>query len=392
MQNGERGPRSVAGGSVRLDLVPRPVDRPSSASSMDPFLVRPGDSFVRQEVPSIWVLGTGLALIWPRTAHIAPVPSGAQRWRYEGTTPGTHGHGHFSSALGRAGTIGAGLILLLVGRRRRPIAATAAELQRQVPRPPVLARAASPGSRAAATTLTFSVHYTDGAGCAPTSIEVVIAGVGQFAMSGPGSGFEERRHVRRLADTAAAARGITASPRRAAAARARETVSDVQTSPNRVVITAADATPAATDAQAARRRRRPRRLRPRRRPTSPRRRRRRRRRDDPRRRPPPGAPPPPTAPPPARRRQSPPRCRPTRAAVRQPALRRRLRPPDPAASAHRLGARGFGVGPALAGGGAGGGLTAQQVARRPSPRRAGDPRLALVAAPRFATWNGRRWG
>jgi hypothetical protein len=58
-------------------------------------------------------------------------------------------------------------------------------------KPPVLsAGTANPGSGTPTTTITFKVHYRDAAGCPPTAVVLIIPGVGQYAMSGPGSGFK----------------------------------------------------------------------------------------------------------------------------------------------------------------------------------------------------------
>src|SRR3990172_4575438 len=48
----------------------------------------------------------------------------------------------------------------------------------------------NPGSGTAATSFTFSVVYRSNAGCAPTTVEVVIAGVGTFPMAGSGTHYE----------------------------------------------------------------------------------------------------------------------------------------------------------------------------------------------------------
>ena len=138
----------------------------------------------------------------------------------------------------RAGLIGAGCLLLLATAATASAPATAASCNGKSHAPPVLASgAASPGTGTPATTITFSVHYTDAAGCAPTSIEVAITGVGQFAMSGPGSGFEGGVTfvVSRTLPAGSWDYGFTAT---SGSGAGEETVFLGQTSPNRVVITA----------------------------------------------------------------------------------------------------------------------------------------------------------
>ena len=136
----------------------------------------------------------------------------------------------------RAGLIGAGVLLLLASAASG--SATAASCNGKSHAPPVLASgAASPGSGSPATTITFSVHYTDAAGCAPTSIEVAITGVGQFAMSGPGTGYEGGVTFvdSRTLPAGSWDYGFTATSGTGAG---EETVFLGQTTPNRVVITA----------------------------------------------------------------------------------------------------------------------------------------------------------
>jgi hypothetical protein len=180
-----------------------------------------------------------MTAIWPRTRR-PPRP-----YRPEHSGGVTRGRllervqtGTSRVALGRAGTIGAGLILLLAGAAAGPFAATAASCNGKSHGPPVLASgAASPGTGTPATTVTFSVHYTDVAGCAPTSIEVVIGGLGQFAMSGPGSGFDGGVTfvVSRTLPAGSWDYGFSAT---SGTGVGEETVLLTQTTPNRVVITA----------------------------------------------------------------------------------------------------------------------------------------------------------
>jgi hypothetical protein len=147
-------------------------------------------------------------------------------------------------ALGRAGSIGVGLILLLAGMTAAPAPAAAASCNGKSHAPPVLASgAASPGTGTPATTITFSVHYTDAAGCAPTSIEVLITGVGQFAMSGPGSGFDGGVTFV-VSRTLPAGSWDYAFRATSGSGAGEETVMLTQTMPDRVVITAP--TPAPT--------------------------------------------------------------------------------------------------------------------------------------------------
>jgi hypothetical protein len=49
---------------------------------------------------------------------------------------------------------------------------------------------ATPASGTTSTRVTFRVRYTDNAGCAPTSITVVIAGAGTFSLSASGAAYE----------------------------------------------------------------------------------------------------------------------------------------------------------------------------------------------------------
>jgi hypothetical protein len=56
--------------------------------------------------------------------------------------------------------------------------------------PALAAGTASPGSGTPTSTITFSVQYTDSAGCPPSTIEVVIAGFGPYAMTGAGTAFQ----------------------------------------------------------------------------------------------------------------------------------------------------------------------------------------------------------
>jgi hypothetical protein len=94
-----------------------------------------------------------------------------------------------TGTLARAGIIGAGLCLLAAFVAAPPVVEAASCKGGSHAAPVLSAGKASPGSGTTATTITFSVKYKDAAGCAPTAIAVVIQGVGQYAMSGPGSGF-----------------------------------------------------------------------------------------------------------------------------------------------------------------------------------------------------------
>jgi hypothetical protein len=91
--------------------------------------------------------------------------------------------------LARAGSIGAGLCLLVAFAAAPPTVEAASCKGGSHPAPVLSAGKASPGTGKPSTTITFSVTYTDAGGCAPTAIAVVIQGAGQYAMSGPGSGF-----------------------------------------------------------------------------------------------------------------------------------------------------------------------------------------------------------
>lgn len=55
--------------------------------------------------------------------------------------------------------------------------------------PTLTSGSASPGSGATSTVVTFSVRYTDRAGCAPSQVEVSVAGVGRFQLAGPADGY-----------------------------------------------------------------------------------------------------------------------------------------------------------------------------------------------------------
>jgi hypothetical protein len=117
-------------------------------------------------------------------------------------------------------------------------AAEAASCNGKSHEPPVLsAGRASPGSGLPSTTITFSVHYLDAANCPPTSIEVSIVGLGQFAMSGPGAGFDGGVTfvVSRTLPPGSWDYGFTATSGTGAG---EQTVVLTKTSPNRVVITA----------------------------------------------------------------------------------------------------------------------------------------------------------
>jgi hypothetical protein len=111
---------------------------------------------------------------------------------------------------------------------------------------PVLsAGKANPGTGKPSTTITFSVGYQDAAGCPPSSVEVVIPGVGTFAMSGPGSGF--KNGVTYVAST-------TLPPgtwdyhfeATSGSGAGEQTVLLTKTSPNNVVITAPTPPPTPT--------------------------------------------------------------------------------------------------------------------------------------------------
>lgn len=58
------------------------------------------------------------------------------------------------------------------------------------PDPVLSGGGATPGSGGPSTAIEFSVHYADSVGCAPSSIDVVISGVGRFGMTASGSGFK----------------------------------------------------------------------------------------------------------------------------------------------------------------------------------------------------------
>jgi hypothetical protein len=113
---------------------------------------------------------------------------GRDRGAHEGSRLLRHGTTAHRGLAARAAAIGAGWFLLLAIVAVPP--AEAGSCKGASHGPPVLANgAASPGTGTPATTVTFSVTYTDAEGCAPTSIDLVVVGVGQYPMSGPGSGF-----------------------------------------------------------------------------------------------------------------------------------------------------------------------------------------------------------
>jgi hypothetical protein len=56
--------------------------------------------------------------------------------------------------------------------------------------PAITGGTASPGSGSPATTITFSVRFTDSGGCQPSKVEVVVAGLGRYAMTGAGTAFQ----------------------------------------------------------------------------------------------------------------------------------------------------------------------------------------------------------
>jgi len=49
---------------------------------------------------------------------------------------------------------------------------------------------ASTGSGSPSTTITFSVQFRDSGGCRPSKVEVVVAGLGRYAMTGAGTAFQ----------------------------------------------------------------------------------------------------------------------------------------------------------------------------------------------------------
>ena len=188
----------------------RQQQRPDQAASdaLDPIGARAGLALScgRRHSPSLVRLGDGFVRPGGLGRCEPKVPAG----RGDVTTDGPEGvayrrfvtHAHegrrlirsrsrrSTVTLARAGSIGVGLCLLVAfiaspaGRRGR-------ELQGRVaPGAGALGRARrAPGTGKPSTTITFSVTYKDAGGCAPTAIAVVIQGAGQYAMSGPGSGF-----------------------------------------------------------------------------------------------------------------------------------------------------------------------------------------------------------
>jgi hypothetical protein len=69
------------------------------------------------------------------------------------------------------------------------------------PAPTLSSGRASPGSGSPKTSITFSVRYVDAVGCAPSSVEVIIAGVGRYRMRGSGTAYASGvtfRFTRRL--------------------------------------------------------------------------------------------------------------------------------------------------------------------------------------------------
>ena len=96
--------------------------------------------------------------------------------------------GRSTDVLARSGAFGAGLILLVAMFTAVPVAAASCTGESHAP-PTLSSGTATQATASTARTITFSVHYADAAGCAPTSILLVIRGVGQFPMSGPLSGF-----------------------------------------------------------------------------------------------------------------------------------------------------------------------------------------------------------
>ena len=97
--------------------------------------------------------------------------------------------GRSTNILARSGAIGAGVILLVALITAAPAAAASCSGESHAP-PTLSSGAATQATASTARTITFSVLYADAAGCAPTSIRLVIRGVGQFTMSGPRSGFD----------------------------------------------------------------------------------------------------------------------------------------------------------------------------------------------------------
>lgn len=69
------------------------------------------------------------------------------------------------------------------------------------PAPTLSSGRASPGTGSPTTSITFSVRYVDALGCAPSSVEVSIAGVGRFRMHGSGTSYASGvtfRYARKL--------------------------------------------------------------------------------------------------------------------------------------------------------------------------------------------------
>ena len=73
------------------------------------------------------------------------------------------------------------------GRAERAVAASCNGASH--PAPTLSSGRASPGSGSPTTSISFSVRYTDGVGCAPTSVEVVISGLGRYPMRAVGTAF-----------------------------------------------------------------------------------------------------------------------------------------------------------------------------------------------------------
>jgi hypothetical protein len=93
-------------------------------------------------------------------------------------------HGQRSVGTTRAIAIGvlAAVSLLFVGSSEPVEAASCNGASHAAPT--LTAGRASPGSGTTSTNIRFTVRYQDVQGCAPTSIQVVVAGVGSFSMSG----------------------------------------------------------------------------------------------------------------------------------------------------------------------------------------------------------------
>ena len=184
-----------------------------------------------------------------------PVASGAQRWRYEGTTPGSRASEAFTQPANprrtdRRGCSAVALRAAASGTR------DGGQLQRQVARSArarVRRRIARQRVRRRRPSRSRSATRTPRAAPRPRS-RSSITGVGQFAMSGPGSGFEGGVTFV-VSRSCPRARGTTVSRRRAAPERARRRCSWARRRPescrdHRSAATTAASTDAEADAEA----------------------------------------------------------------------------------------------------------------------------------------------